>query len=122
MCMYVAHRNIFMVKKNHLQLKNYSKLYTLEVGSRCYVDSNNMNRLTSLIKYLDPKITYLNRKLKCLRTNISTISVLCCCALLIPCGEIHLYYLVNREIHLQMSSWVRTVHLISNLYACIKNI
>ncbi len=55
-----------------------SNLYTQEVGSNGYVDSNAMNRFKSLIKHhLDLKITYLNRKVKSLRNNISKISVIC---------------------------------------------
>ena len=58
-----------------------AQLFTLEIGSRGLIDSNNTNKLKDLLKLIDPKLKYLNKVVKSLRSKLSKISVLCSYAL-----------------------------------------
>ncbi len=58
-----------------------AKLFTLEIGSRGLIDSNNTNKLKDLVRLIDPKLKYLNKVVKSLRSKLSKISVLCSYAL-----------------------------------------
>ncbi len=54
-----------------------AKLFTIEVGSRGYVDVSNFNKLKCLAKNLNPKVKQLDKTIKRLRNDISKCAVLC---------------------------------------------
>ncbi len=43
---------------------NTAKLFTIEIGSKGYVDSHNVNKFKSILKLRDPKVKYLTQTVR----------------------------------------------------------